>query len=72
MRLTIRALGLDLLDVELSTDAPTPAPDDCSRDLSGAAIFQKDPRGGSFKDPPWAQTRRNKPTTRSLFESPSE
>jgi len=36
MRLTVRLLGLDLLDVELSTDATSPAPDDdCSRDLSG-------------------------------------
>lgn len=27
MRLTVRLLGLDLLDVELSTDEPSPAPD---------------------------------------------
>lgn len=44
MRLTIRAFGLDLLDVELSTDATSPAPDDddeepdYSRDLSGGTI----------------------------------
>ena len=35
MRLTIRLLGLDLLDVDLSTDSPSPEPDDTSRDLSG-------------------------------------
>ena len=35
MRLTIRFLGLDLLDVDLSTDSSSPEPDDTSRDLSG-------------------------------------
>lgn len=35
MRLTIRLLGLDLLDVEMSTDSPSPEPDDTARDLSG-------------------------------------
>ena len=33
MRLTVRLFGLDLLDVELSTE--TPAEDDVERDLSG-------------------------------------
>lgn len=37
MRLTIRLLGLDLLDVELRTDAPE-SEDDCSRDLSGGTL----------------------------------
>lgn len=36
MRLTVRLLGLDLLDVELSTDAADE--DDCSRDLSGGTL----------------------------------
>lgn len=36
MRLTIRLLGLDLLDVELSTDSPSPEPDDTSRDDRGS------------------------------------
>lgn len=36
MRLIVRLLGLDLLDVELVTSAPCEeAEDDCSRDLSG-------------------------------------
>ena len=35
MRLSIRLLGLDLLDVELSTDASSPAPDDTPRDDRG-------------------------------------
>lgn len=39
MRLTIRALGLDLLDIELATDSPTPEPEcDLARDLSGGSI----------------------------------
>jgi len=35
MRLSIRFLGLDLLDLDLSTDSPSPEPDDRARDLSG-------------------------------------
>lgn len=35
MRLVVRLLGLDLLDVDLSTNSPSPEPDDYSRDLSG-------------------------------------
>lgn len=41
MRLTLRILGLDLLDLELSTDAPA-EPDedeDFSRDLSGGTTY---------------------------------
>lgn len=38
MRLTIRVLGLDLLDVDLSTDSSSPEPDDTSRDLSGGTL----------------------------------
>ena len=40
MRLTIRLrfLGLDLLDVDLSTDSSSPEPDDTSRDLSGGNL----------------------------------
>ena len=36
MRLTIRILGLDLLDVELTTDSS--AEDDNARDLSGGSL----------------------------------
>ena len=36
MRLTIRILGLDLLDVELSTDSGDE--DDNARDLSGGSL----------------------------------
>lgn len=41
MRLTIRLLGLDLLDVELNTDSPAyeTDEDDCSRDLSGGTTY---------------------------------
>lgn len=41
MRLTIRAFGLDLLDVELTTDAPGCDEDDgdYSRDLSGGTTY---------------------------------
>ena len=37
MRLVIRLLGLDLLDLELVTESPAyeTGEDDCSRDLSG-------------------------------------
>lgn len=37
MRLVVRILGLDLLDIELVTDSPAYEPDepDFSRDLSG-------------------------------------
>lgn len=39
MRLIVRLLGLDLLDVELVTSAPCEgAEDDCSRDLSGGTL----------------------------------
>jgi hypothetical protein len=39
MRLVIRILGLDLLDLELDTSAPyEDAEDDCSRDLSGGTL----------------------------------
>lgn len=38
MRLTIRILGLDLLDVDLSTDSTAPEPDDLARDLSGGTL----------------------------------
>ena len=38
MRLTIRAFGLDLLDVELSTDSPEADDDDLARDLSGGCL----------------------------------
>lgn len=40
MRLTIRAFGLDLLDVELATDSPAYEADepDYSRDLSGGNL----------------------------------
>ena len=34
MRLTVTFLGLDLLSIEVSTDAA----DDCSRDLSGGTL----------------------------------
>ena len=34
-RLVVRVLGLDLLDIDLSTDSPSPEPDDTARDLSG-------------------------------------
>jgi hypothetical protein len=37
MRLTIRALGPELLDINLDTDEP-PADDDYSRDLSGGNL----------------------------------
>ena len=37
MRLVVRLLGLDLLDVELVTDTATDE-DDCSRDLSGGNL----------------------------------
>jgi hypothetical protein len=33
VRLTLRFLGLDLLDIEVTTDSPSPEPD--PRDLSG-------------------------------------
>ncbi|MGZ7036441.1 MAG: hypothetical protein ACXVIQ_14620, partial [Ilumatobacteraceae bacterium] len=36
MRFTIRFLGHDLLDVDLSTDSPSPEPDDTSRDDRGS------------------------------------
>ena len=41
MRLTVRILGLDLLDLELVTDSPTyeTGEDDCSRDLSGGTTY---------------------------------
>ena len=40
MRLCIRILGLDLLDVEMTTDSPSPEPedDDIERDLSGGYL----------------------------------
>lgn len=39
MRVTIRLLGLDLLDVELSTDPSSPGPDDdTARDMSGGTL----------------------------------
>lgn len=39
MRLTLRVLGLDLLDFEVSTDSPSPEPDDdTARDLSGGTL----------------------------------
>lgn len=40
MRLTVRLLGLDLLDMELTTDAPGCDEDDgdYSRDLSGGTL----------------------------------
>lgn len=39
MRLTLRLLGLDLLDVELSTEPTSPGlEDDFSRDLSGGTL----------------------------------
>lgn len=40
MRLHVRVFGLDLLDVELTTDAPVESDedDDCSRDLSGGNL----------------------------------
>lgn len=42
MRLVVRLLGLDLLDVELSTEPTSPgleaAEDDFSRDLSGGTL----------------------------------
>ena len=41
MRLIVRFLGLDLLDLELVTDSPAyeAGEDDCSRDLSGGTTF---------------------------------
>lgn len=40
MRLVVRLLGLDLLDVELVTSAPyDAAEDDHSRDLSGGTTY---------------------------------
>jgi hypothetical protein len=41
MRLTIRAFGLDLLDVEITTEPTSPGLDDedYSRDLSGGTTF---------------------------------
>lgn len=41
MRLVIRLLGLDLLDVELTTDSPVyeTGEDDHSRDLSGGTTY---------------------------------
>lgn len=41
MRLVVRFLGLDLLDLELVTDSAPyeTAEDDCSRDLSGGTTF---------------------------------
>lgn len=41
MRLIVRFLGLDLLDLELVTDSPAyeADEDDCSRDLSGGTTF---------------------------------
>jgi len=40
VRLTVRLLGLDLIDVELSTDSPSLEPeDDTARDLSGGTLF---------------------------------
>lgn len=39
MRLTVRLFGLDLLDVDLSTDSSSPEPeDDTARDLSGGTL----------------------------------
>ena len=40
MRLTLRILGLDVLDLELATDSPAYEPDepDYSRDLSGGSL----------------------------------
>lgn len=40
MRLVVRILGLDLLDLELVTDSPAyeAGEDDCSRDLSGGTL----------------------------------
>lgn len=40
MRLIVRFLGLDLLDLELVTDSPAyeAGEDDCSRDLSGGNL----------------------------------
>lgn len=39
MRLTLRLLGLDVLDLDLSTDSPSPEPDDDpERDLSGGTL----------------------------------
>lgn len=40
MRLSITFLGLDLLSIDVTTDASSPAPeDDCSRDLSGGTTY---------------------------------
>jgi hypothetical protein len=41
MRLHVRIFGVDLLDVELTTDAPVESDedDDCSRDLSGGTTY---------------------------------
>jgi hypothetical protein len=40
VRLSIRLFGLDLLDVEVSTDSPSPEPeDDTARDLSGGTAY---------------------------------
>ncbi len=39
MRLAVTILGLDLLSVEVSTDSPSPEPDDdLARDLSGGTL----------------------------------
>lgn len=38
MRLTIRAFGLDLLDVELTTGETEAAEEDLARDLSGGSL----------------------------------
>lgn len=46
MRLAIRFLGLDLLDIELSTDAPADE-EDLARDLSGGDLGSMSIEAGS-------------------------
>lgn len=37
MRLTVRCLGLDLLDIEINTDSPSPEPD-CLGDVTSYPV----------------------------------
>lgn len=54
MRLTVRLLGLDLLDLELVTDSPAyeADEDDHSRDLSGGTTYASAMRFTAHMDKP--------------------
>jgi hypothetical protein len=57
LRFTLRILGLDIIDAELSTEAPSVEPEDPERDLSGGTLtstpigFTAQPRDQRWEPP---------------------